>query len=334
MKKVLLLTQPPITTYPEIANILSLLWDRKERIIPWWSDHFIQIIVRPDNPYTNGDYYDHADLDSYFSIMYGMPGLGWMRNNCETMLCEKFSDYAEFSINNGYGLQACLDRYYISFAREYKKKHNIHATFIYGYDRDKQEMYIADFWNGGGYEHITISYDELNAAMNNDGIVNMFKSYDAEYEIDLKLMKRYFEDYYYGRDSFGLYAASNKDYNRTAIFGLKYYDYIFDFWIGKNTPQGNLDYRLFHLLYDHKVLMDIRLNYLESLGIFEKEMIQKLIADNNEITKLALNLRNKAIKYNFNHSEKVLNTITEMLIELKNKDYAFTEDMLELLKDI
>ncbi len=333
MRKVLLMTQPPVTTYPEIANILSLLWDRKERIIPWFSDHFVQLVVRPDNPYTYGDYYDHADLDNYFSIIYGMSGLGWMRNNIETMPCERFTDYAEFAINNGYGLQACLDRYYISFTENYLKDHIYHATFIYGYDNEKREMYAADFWNGGRYEHITISYDEINASMNNDGIINMFKSYDAEYEIDLKLMKRYFEDYYYSRDSFGLYAASNKDYNRTAIFGLAYYDYVLSL-AEKSKAEDYLDIRLFHLLYDHKVLMQIRMDYLKSLALFDDVKMEELIKETNEILDLTLKLRNKVIKFNYNHSAKTLENINSMLNELKKADTDFTAEVLAILKDI
>ena len=33
MKRVLLLTQPSVTTYPEIANNLSLLWNRKDLLL-------------------------------------------------------------------------------------------------------------------------------------------------------------------------------------------------------------------------------------------------------------------------------------------------------------
>ena len=63
MRMFLTMTDPPITTYPSIANILSLLWDRKDNIMPWFVDHFIQLVVRPNHEDTFGDFYDHADLD-------------------------------------------------------------------------------------------------------------------------------------------------------------------------------------------------------------------------------------------------------------------------------
>lgn len=47
--------------------------------MPWLSDHFIQLIVRLSHEHTNGDFYDHADIDNFYRILYGAPGLGWMR---------------------------------------------------------------------------------------------------------------------------------------------------------------------------------------------------------------------------------------------------------------
>ena len=81
MKKIIDLSTPPITTYPSIAYILALKWKDKETIMPWLSDHFIQIVVRPEHAFTWGDFYDHADLDNFFSKIFGLPGLGWMRAN-------------------------------------------------------------------------------------------------------------------------------------------------------------------------------------------------------------------------------------------------------------
>ena len=144
MRNVLVMNEPPITTYPSIANILSLLWDRKDNIIPWFADHFIQLMVRPNHDDTFGDFYDHADMDTYYRTIYGLPGIGWMRVNSETVHYNVFSEYVQKQIDNGYALEACLDRYYFSFAEEYQKYHHKHSSLIYGYDSDKNEIYVAE----------------------------------------------------------------------------------------------------------------------------------------------------------------------------------------------
>lgn len=44
MRKVLTCEYPPITSYPLIANMLSVLWAYKKDTINWISDRFIQLV--------------------------------------------------------------------------------------------------------------------------------------------------------------------------------------------------------------------------------------------------------------------------------------------------
>ena len=53
----------------------------------------------------------------------------------------------------------------------------IFSSFIYGYDNERKVVYVADLWTGWGkYVKQEIGYDEVNASMNNDYIINLFKS--------------------------------------------------------------------------------------------------------------------------------------------------------------
>lgn len=56
MKMCLPIEEPPITSFPEIANTLSVLWRHKENVIPWLSDRFIQLVIRPNFKLTNADF--------------------------------------------------------------------------------------------------------------------------------------------------------------------------------------------------------------------------------------------------------------------------------------
>ena len=70
MKICLPVEQPPITSFPTIANTLSILWGHKEKVLPWLSDRLIQLVVRPNYDLVNTDFYDHADIDNYDLLFF------------------------------------------------------------------------------------------------------------------------------------------------------------------------------------------------------------------------------------------------------------------------
>lgn len=335
MRNVLVMNEPPITTYPSIANILSLLWDRKDNIIPWFADHFIQLMVRPNHDDTFGDFYDHADMDTYYRTIYGLPGIGWMRVNSETVHYNVFSEYVQKQIDNGYALEACLDRYYFSFAEEYQKYHHKHSSLIYGYDSDKNEIYVADFfsddiYSGARYEHRIITYEELNSSMNNDGIINLLKAWDDHYDTNMKLMKKSFEDYLNSVDSMMKFEFSNKDYNHGALFGLAYYDYIAEAFDKNNF----IDTRMFQILYDHKILMQYRLEYLEGANLLENKYTSVMKAMNEELIASSKVLRDCVFKYRIRATDSLKQRILCRIEELKNKDKEMVLEMLKALEEV
>ena len=48
--KILPTAAPPITSFPLIANMLSILWLDKNKTLPWICDRFIQLVARNDIP--------------------------------------------------------------------------------------------------------------------------------------------------------------------------------------------------------------------------------------------------------------------------------------------
>lgn len=330
MKKIIPLVEPPITTYPAIANILSLKWGKNKSSNAWFMDHFIQLVVRPNHEHTFGDFYDHADLDNFYRIIYGLPGLGWMRVNKGVAGFDKFSDFIEHEIDNDYCVEACVDRYYFKFLeKKYRKNHYIHSSMIYGYDDNEKTVNIADFFIDGKYESKVISYDEINASMNNDWLINLYRDEYAEYEFNEKLMKKYLEDYIYSRDSFNKFAFSNKKYNEGVIFGVAYYDYLIDCLHKENGK----DYRMYHILYDHKQLMKKRLEYLINLKKYDCEKIALLLCENENLIRESKVLRAYFLKYCLNQSTQVMDKIKDRVISLKEKDISFVKSFIDIISE-
>ena len=327
MKMCLPIEEPPITSFPEIANTLSVLWQHKEKVTPWLSDRFIQLVIRPNFELTQADFYDHADLNNHFILIYGCPLLGWMRNNQTTANFEKFTDYIEYQINHGYYVEPCLDNYYFKFTSHYQKRHFIHTTFIYGYDNEKKQAYISDFFDGQKYARQVVSYDEINKSIENiDYLINLYKFQDAQYNFNPKLMNLYLEDYINSEDSLHKFEFSYQEHNRGVLYGLNFYDYIID-----NICNGreSIDIRPFHILFDHKRLMKIRLEYLYSRNTYDNEEIQRLLLQNNDLINLSKLIRNLAIKYNVRNNTEILQSLKGKCKILKSLDYALVSQILK-----
>lgn len=326
MKMCLPIEEPPITSFPVIANILSILWGSKEKVIPWLSDRFIQLVIRPNFDPTIADFYDHADLDNFISLIYGCPFLGWMRNNRITANFTKFTDYIIYQINQGYYLEPCLDNYYFKFTNHYQKKHHIHPTLIYGYDNDNEQVYIADFFDGKRYTREVVSYEEINKSIENvDYFINLYKLQDAQYKFNPELMNTYLYDYMNSKDSLHKFGFSCPEYNKNVLFGLDYYDFVIS---NICNIYKSIDIRPFHILFDHKRLMKIRLEFLYSQKIYDNYKIKDLILKNDELIYKSNILRNLAIKYNIRNDIETMQIIKDKCNKLKSLDYALVSDIL------
>jgi hypothetical protein len=146
----------------------------------------------------------------------------------------------------------------------------------------------------------------------------------------MDLMRTYVSDYINGVDSLKRYEYSSLAYNKNLIYGINFYDYIADYFCDQIF---NIDIRPFHVLCDHKVLMNIRLNYLRNAGICDRDAIQKLKQENELILQEANALRNLALKYNMTVDSEIRNKVKNRCLLLKQKDLQFFNEFLELIEN-
>lgn len=328
MKICLPTSYPPITSYPGVANILSILWVNKDKVLPWICDRYIQIIIRPYNIRTRSDFYDQADTDNYVCEGYLCPFIGWLRNNQTTANFSIFTDYIEYQIKHGYYLEPCLDNYYLSCSALFNKRHHIHSTFIYGFDNEKKLIYISDFYDNGRYTREKVSYDEINKSIEGiDYFINLFKYQESDYSFNITLLKIFIEDYINCRDSLKKFEFTCTDYNKDILYGLDFYNYIKDVFCNEYP----IDTRPFHVLYDHKVMMKIRLEYLHKINVIDYNEFCILQERNNLLINSSHIFRNMAIKYNTTHDFGLLHRIKEYCNSLKQSDYNFFVDLLNCI---
>lgn len=201
----------------------------------------------------------------------------------------------------------------------------IHQSFIYGYDNEKKEVFISDFFDGGKYERKTVSYNEINDSIRGiDYHINLYKYEDCNYEINLDLMKLSIEDYISCRDSLKRFEFSYPSYNKNVLYGLDCYNYIIDVFCNEE----HIDIRPFHILYDHKKMMKIRLDCLIKMNTFDNRKIELIREKNDSMIDRSLLLRNMVLKYNLKHSDDLLCKIKAECSSLQKCDYDLLSDLL------
>lgn len=91
-----------------------------------------------------------------------------------------------------------------------------------------------------------------------------------------------------------------------------------------------LDWRGFHLLYEHKVLMEMRIKYLLDLEVVShsSNFLEAIIELKNDF----LVLRNLVIKYNLTLNPNILERIKRNLEDNLNRERSYLFNLLNDLK--
>jgi hypothetical protein len=111
------------------------------------------------------------------------------------------------------------------------------------------------------------------------------------------------------------------------MHGFEYYDILHENIIQRSFA----DIRLFHILYDHKAAMKIRLDFLTANHYIKEKNKDKLFATFNELYVSTTKVRNLAVKYQITSDDSILQRISAYCKELKQLDSSFTSYLLESL---
>lgn len=327
-KKILPVNYPLITTSTTIAGPLLIL-SNNDDYLSWFANNFFQIrSYYRDNVFCLR--YDFERLWSvcpYFerSILYrDFVNVKWDNIISFVIDCIDLNNYIEIRTN----------QYYIPASQSYKKDHFFHDTLIYGYDKQKQTVNIADFYSNGIFTLTEMSFESLDNAYNlikncNDTYsanrIDIIKKIEVEYNFDLSKFKIELCDYLHSNNSTLSYEAKNKTVNSNQVFGIAVYNSLLD-WLNHKTDgnKKNIDYRPFHFLYDHKISISKILLHIVNIGIIKESSI---IEQWSEIEQKSLFLRNIYIKYAITLDIKLKNRMINLLLQLKESETRILQSL-------
>lgn len=330
MVKKLKIYDTPISTYPHTADVASFLWG-DEKIYPWLMNCFIKLFSWD---LENMDYEDFWFLDC--------PAILCERLN-RKIIAKRWGDYLTFikdSIDMGYYIYLIVRTNEIS---AYGSTNYPHDLFIYGYDDMKEILNISDFFQGRKYSHTTTTYKEMDNALvyeekeyschwifHND-IILLKANHDSELLFQSSRVKSSITDYLYAAPT--IYTYSRLKLNCTEeiknyVFGMDCYKILRNH-VKQNLLSGELQEhwrQVFHLMYEHKVVMIERIKFMMSINkLYNANIYLKAYS---EIVNKALLMQNLYIKYAILLDKKILQKIEFIINDIEEKEYECLKSML------
>ena len=348
MFKILPITYPSITSYPGRANVYAIS-ENNSSIRPWLMENYIQ---------TESLYMKErmeCDIDFFIkpTIMYRVntavesqyifnPYLKVMTIDTEEIGTKDIIFYLEEHLEKGFYISVAINTGYI---KAYSHR-TLHAVFIYGYDMEKEEFLIADFFKNGKYSFEKCSFLEMKEAIehydpgmmtwgghpykkSNITLIKIDETFTYDFRLNnfVELLLEYLGVH---NNLERLFRLTNCLCEETAFrkFGITHYDNMIEYMnqlIDNQQVVENI--RLFHVFYDHKVALRQRIQYL----IENKFCAERYLDLFYDIERKALILRNLVIKEAITGKDRNMRKIVNELKVLKEKEYQAIDRIVEMI---
>ena len=268
------------------------------------------------------------------------PGIPWI--NRHSLASQLFIDCninkTEMMINSliqeGY-IVCHLDEYYVPNRYTYRKKHYLHENLIFGFDNVKREYDILGYDRKKIFSVGKIGYNEFDQASSDNDIkfLHLRENNDFEYKLDLKFIKQLLTDYLYCRNSSNIYATF-RNTNISLVYGLDVYDQLIRYIKLLPTKTVIPDIRPFHLLWEHKKCMVLRIQYLmnEYKGIIYN--LEESYDEFRLIQKICYSMRNIFLKYIMTNNNNELSKIIPLLTSVKKEEQKIIPKLIKKIEVI
>ncbi|WP_128893903.1 hypothetical protein [Longirhabdus pacifica] len=333
--------QPIIKGYLFYAFPLSII-GYNEQTSPWILSNFIQTNLEMD--YANSPIpYTLFSFDFKQSPWLKMEKI--TRKTLHHVQKDMLSTLKYFIDEQKY-IYLYLDEYYIPRRRTYHQSHFLHENLIFGYDDDAQTFDVLGYDEKMIFKPIQISYEALmqsynsvedimHASMDQNTYSDSFDVFStitlfernphASYAFNYKLVRESLTEYLNGSNSFERF-ASIKQPPSHCVYGMDCYSYIEKYFRSFLAGEVPYDIRFLHILYEHKLLMTKRIQYIHDHkwnGAHGNLLVQC-----QEIEDLALAMRNLFVRYSLHNHSKYVTSILDKLQQTAEMEKDFLEQCL------
>lgn len=327
MKKILETNQPIISGFPTYGFLFSVL---PKECMPWVYNNFIHLV--------HAKWWNTLSFADHNMLLKGCPGLEYysmpiqfMRDHFHNSLKES----AIYAIDNDCYVYIFVNRYYLPLYEEYyHKRDKDHELIISGYDLEKNIFYVSDNIDNGKY--VTRECDM-------DCVEEAFQHVSREYLFltDIRMIQRKkitsceinIEQILFELKCY-LYSLPIPDITQEQefIYGLSVFDVVEKILEKEKNERAYIDLRLYQILYEHKVLMTLRVKYLEQYGYIDEKL--ELGSEFAKLERKYLILRNLGVKNNYflGIGKDIYDKVLIMLKNLKEEEKVLTMRLIEAIE--
>lgn len=217
--------------------------------------------------YYNEKYFNYFFFEENLDEMLSFQHLSYNE------ICDKINiiEYTKNCINNEDYVNVHLDEYFCSNKDNFNKSHFVHENLIYGYSDEMGIFFAYGFTKKQVVGCFTISYVEYMDAYEKGKIYFFCGAAYLEHEYPWAITLCHVKPlqcYVYTIGDFlselecYLYPKKNEMVQEDQhVYGINVYSYIAD-WICSNKEHNPIDFRTFNLLYEHKICIKKRVEFL------------------------------------------------------------------------
>jgi hypothetical protein len=329
---ILPVSYPMITTYSQHAHLLSIL-TYYECAHPWIFSNYIQLFINKDCRPNWGDFYFPASYDTRPSDTCKWLISQKIHRNTVAGKWDSAVHFVIECINSNHYVHTMLNYFYIPVSDRYQKLHLHHDIFVYGYDINKEILYVADFFRNGVYSFKEIAFSDFELAFSTYNLTA-----NPDYLNEMVYLYKFNGEYRYKyKFSFNAVMNSIKNYLSCKVheywdiynfeddrqnihFGMEIYSTLKNYMRNVSKGEDRFGVRPFYLLYDHKRIMTLRLEYLYKQGYIEKFGHDNIVRF-SKVENQAQNIINLVIKYDLTKKERLIDKVIKRLDDIEKEEF-------------
>lgn len=324
---------PMITSLPAFANMTAILSTQEDVFFPWFCHNHVQLVAW-ETPEVYIQFYTPV-----FREYYRLFELHHYHKKVLVKWCDDITQFIIDAIDEDNYVYLSIDQYYIAAYDNFGKVHAPHDMLIYGYNKEKQMFYVADFFNSK-YSFSEANFDSINEAFvspHSEGEwfrgvqLLQFNERKSDFKFDLGYLIKQLHDYINETKSSNDYKLVEEPGKDTDAWGIGVYRFLREHITETALFEFSL-IRSLHLLFDHKEVMLRSLVYLD-----EKKYITRFDIHEKayrEIKQMCLILRNLCIKHRISEKTIHIKKIIELIEKIEKEERMAVQELLSDLEEV
>lgn len=284
-----------IYSYPVHLNHLSIISINSD-YEPWFYSNYIQLSCPPEFPNDRTkivNFFNYDDLNPF----YGYSPFTKEHKTSRLEKPEQIIPHYKGLLKDQKYINIFVDDFYLAFRPAYKLCHTPHELFLFGYDNTAEHFHVLGYDTSGKPKEYTVFFSELVAAYMSAS--NLLENYTASTWMHFDYQFEYNKNQY-GINLSNIISLLESYINSTefelmpgTVCGVSIYKLIKEYYYNYYYSLTSVDVRPFHLLWEHKNLMYIRMKYLQNYFSLD---LSNYISSLFDLQQNYMILRNKLIK--------------------------------------